>query len=333
MPHHVVIAQHHTLRHRPAQIVTYPQYWAHRLTGVAACDITSLGCHTDLWDPHKGEFSTLLDEMRLRVCLTPPRKPAEILGPILPKIASRTGLPPNTPVACGIHDSNASLLPHLVAQTPPFSVVSTGTWVVVMTVGGAPVALDGSRDTLININAFGQPTPSARFMGGREYDRMRGQGAAPGAHDVRDVLDNHLFLLPSVESATGPFQGRTHGWAPAEPDVTDPRRDVALALYLALMTAECLAITGANGPVIVEGPFAQNPLYLAMLAAATGFPVTASASQTGTAVGAALLFASPVSVQPAWPPAQSAPDDLKMIGYAKAWRAAVDRRVNPAAKP
>ena len=330
---HFQLTMDPTLRDRTAQIVTYPQYWAQRLTGVAACDITSLGCHTDLWNPHSGEFSTLVYEMRLRDCLTPPRKPAEILGQILPTIAALTGLPPNTPVACGIHDSNASLLPHLVAQTPPFSVVSTGTWVVVMTVGGAPVALDASRDTLINVNAFGQPTPSARFMGGREYDRMRGQGAAPGAHDVRDVLENHLFLLPSVEPATGPFQGRTHGWAPAEPDVTDRRRDVALAFYLALMTAECLAITGANGPVIVEGPFAQNPLYLAMLAAATGFPVTASASQTGTAIGAALLFASPVSVQPARPAAQPAPDDLNMIGYAKAWRAAVDQRVNPAAKP
>ncbi len=32
-------------------ILMYPQYWAFRLTGVAASEATSLGCHTDLWAP------------------------------------------------------------------------------------------------------------------------------------------------------------------------------------------------------------------------------------------------------------------------------------------
>ncbi|MGG2476833.1 carbohydrate kinase, partial [Rhizobium sp. BR5] len=36
---------------RVRSIVTYPQYWAGRLTGVQATETTSLGCHTDLWNP------------------------------------------------------------------------------------------------------------------------------------------------------------------------------------------------------------------------------------------------------------------------------------------
>lgn len=48
---------------------------------------------------------------------------------------------------------------------------------------------------------------------------------------------------------------------------------------------------GAAGPVLVEGQFARNPWFLEMLWAATSGPVLVSASQTGTSVGAALLYA------------------------------------------
>ena len=39
---------------KAAAILMYPQYWALRLTGVAANEVTSLGCHTDLWNPWTG---------------------------------------------------------------------------------------------------------------------------------------------------------------------------------------------------------------------------------------------------------------------------------------
>jgi sugar (pentulose or hexulose) kinase len=37
-------------------ILTYPQYWAYRLSGIRASEATSLGCHTDLWNPWTGDF-------------------------------------------------------------------------------------------------------------------------------------------------------------------------------------------------------------------------------------------------------------------------------------
>ena len=70
---------------------------------------------------------------------------------------------------------------HLVVDRPaPFGVVSTGTWVVVMAVGGRAVTLDPARDTLVNVNAMGGLVNSARFMGGREYEIIRA-GRAPSA--------------------------------------------------------------------------------------------------------------------------------------------------------
>ena len=306
---------------RVAHLVTWPQYWGFRLTGRLATDVTSLGCHTDLWNPSAGRFSGLVATLGLTGKIAPALRSGEILGMVTPATAAATGLRPDTPVACGIHDSNASLLPHLISRQGPFSVVSTGTWVVVMTVGGRQVTLDPARDTLVNVNARGAPVPSARFMGGREYEVIRA-GRAPVAvpQDAESVVAQRLMLLPSVVPDCGPFPGRAARWLPEEPH-NPALREVALGYYLALMTAECLALTGGQGPAIVEGPFARNRFFLDMLAAARDQPVLTSASQTGTAIGAALLFAPMAGPEPR----QDAPHPVspELRAYAAAWRALV----------
>ena len=52
---------------RAAAIVTYPQYWSFRLTGVSATEVTSLGAHTDLWKPEARDYSTLVDRCGWRL--------------------------------------------------------------------------------------------------------------------------------------------------------------------------------------------------------------------------------------------------------------------------
>ena len=44
-------------------------------------------------------------------------------------------------------------------------------------VGGRLDQLDPARDTLANVDAFGKAVPSARFMGGREFDFLTGGSA------------------------------------------------------------------------------------------------------------------------------------------------------------
>jgi sugar (pentulose or hexulose) kinase len=277
---------------RVATIVTWPQYWAFRLCGVAANEATSLGCHTDLWDPSRRDFSTLVERMGWRQRMAPVRAADALLGAVTPAVAAATGLPPETPVYCGIHDSNASLLPHLCSREAPFAVVSTGTWVIAMAVGGRAGRLDPARDTLINVSAFGDPIPSARFMGGREWSLlMDGRAAQPTAEDRRAVLAGAARLLPAVEPGSGPFAGRRAGWSVPEHELTDGRRAVVVSYYLAMMTSVCLEQIGAQGPTLVEGPFATNDAYCEMLRAATGRPVLATSAGTGTSVGASLLVA------------------------------------------
>lgn len=320
---HWLLARDPGLRDRVDRVVTWPQYWGHRLTGNAACDVCSLGCHTDLWEPASGRFSPLADRLGLADKMATPRQPGESLGAVLPNVAAATGLPPGTPVVCGIHDSNASLLPHLFAQTGPFAVVSTGTWVVCMAMAGSHPTLDAARDTLINVAADGQPVPSARFMGGRDYEMIRaGRSLVSTAADEALVLAAGLMLWPSV-TAGGPFPGQAMRWSQPPSPFGDGAEGVALSFYLALMTAECLMLTGATGPVIVEGPFGANPAYCRMLAAACGRQVLGSLSETGTSLGAALLFGAPDNAPPLVETVQTT-NAADYRQYARAWRAAVN---------
>ncbi|PZP43102.1 MAG: carbohydrate kinase [Agrobacterium fabrum] len=273
-------------------IVTYAQYWAGRLTGIQATETTSLGCHTDLWDPRRRSFSSLVERLDIEHLMAPVRSAFDVLGTIRPSLALETGLSPHMPVYCGIHDSNASLLPHLLRRDGDFSVVSTGTWVVNFAIGGAAGALDPTRDTLLNVDAFGRPVPSSRFMGGREYEMLTQQfGHAPEEAieaSLKSVIAKGMMLLPSIVSGSGPFPDKTACWI-GDDNATVAERHAAAALYLALMTEFSLSLIGRKGPVLVEGPFASNALYLKALAGFADTEVIAVSGSTGTSAGAALL--------------------------------------------
>ncbi|TXI02440.1 MAG: carbohydrate kinase [Rhizobium sp.] len=277
---------------RVATILTYPQYWAFRLSGVAANEVTSLGCHTDLWNPTTQDYSSLVDTLGIRALMAPVRSAFDALGPVLSTLAGEMGLAKAVPVYCGIHDSNASLLPHLVENEAPFAVVSTGTWVINFGVGGDLKHLDPRRDTLANVDAYGRAVPSSRFMGGREFELLAAEVGIVDCEAVEAALEpviaSGLMLLPNIVEGSGPFPGRKRRWIAASA-ASDGERLAAVSLYLALMTEACLGLIGASGPIFVEGPFALNRAYLIALSALTNSEVIALAGSTGTSQGAALL--------------------------------------------
>jgi sugar (pentulose or hexulose) kinase len=304
-----------------SHVLTYPQYWSWRLTGIAASEVTSLGCHTDLWNPVTKDFSTLVDRMGWRSLFPPIRTARERLGFVRPAIAERIGIDSSIPVFCGIHDSNASLLPHLLQRKGPFSVVSTGTWVISMAIGGREIDLDPARDTLVNVNALGDPVRSARFMGGREFELLS-DGATAMTDDgaIRSIMDRRIMLLPSVQQGSGPFPLAQSRWV-GEPSKEE--RAIAISFYLAMMTATCLDLIGADGATVVEGPFALNAQYCDMLQAATGRPVLPQAAQaTGTSIGAAMLAGAYRKGRLSDPKPKTLP--AAWSAYARAWRDAVD---------
>ncbi|RFB79300.1 FGGY-family carbohydrate kinase [Methylovirgula sp. 4M-Z18] len=309
---------------RTKWILTYPQYWSWRLSGIAAAEVTSLGAHTDLWRPLARDYSSLVDRESWRA-LFPPLRPAyAVLGPVKPEIAQATGLSPQCQIICGIHDSNASLVPHLVSRAAPFTVISTGTWVIIFGVGAEPEVLDESRDVLANVDVNGKATICARFMGGRDHEMLVPAASAPATmRDVEAIMAAEVFALPSFSGPCGPFpkaQGQVIGALPSMPGAPA----ALAALYLALMSDACLRMIGAKGDLIVEGALAANHVYAAILAALRpGQSVFVSNDATGTSHGAALLRD--------WSAAHAAPDVHRIIPAELpglvAYKAAWDRHI------
>lgn len=305
-------------------IVTYPQYWTARLTGLMFNEHTSLGCHTDLWVPKDSKFSPLVECLGLTDIMAPVAKATDLIGCITPEIAAETGLKADTRVYCGIHDSNASLFPYLLSRKGAFSVVSTGTWVISMAIGGEDITLDPTRDTLMNVNALCQPVPSARFMGGREFEiLMEGRSQEYSSDDVTSVMKKGAMLLPSIITTSGPYQDRQCAWSCKVDELSVGEYYVVVSYYLALMTASCLKLIGADGRCLVEGPFAKNVLFCDMLEAAIKRDVMPSVG-TGTSIGAALLTdKDKEQVVSCNDKSHTAPNILN--GYAELWNSVVNQ--------
>lgn len=310
---------------RVTAIVPYPQYWAFRFSGVLASEATSLGVHTDLWAPARGDFSSLARAEGWDRLFAPMRSAFDRLGTIRPEVAAATSLAPDTPVICGIHDSNASLLPHLMTREPPFTVLSTGTWAIVFAVGGSLERLDAGRDGLANVDARGNPVPSARFMGGREFDLLsRGGVVTPSREDAAAVIADGTMVLPTFAPGCGPFPRGEGRWT-ADPQTLPPgRRIAAVSLYLALVAEAAMQVAGAAGPIVIEGPFGRNQLFAEALEHLTGRPVLVAAGTTGTSTGAALLALGArgrPTLEPDRPTA-GVYDLSAFSAYAARWRAA-----------
>lgn len=305
-------------------IIMYPQYWAWRLTGVKASEVTSLGTHTDLWNPDAADYSSLVDKQNWRGLFPPMRKASDVLGTVSANIAARTGLPADTPVVCGIHDSNASLLPYLGAIDAPFSVISSGTWTIHMTVGGSTAGLDAKRDSLANVDAYGRAVPTARFMGGREYELIMGkENPEIGLNDLAYIVDNGIYIMPSFVEGVGCFSQSKGKWIGDEVGLTMAQRGAATALYLALMSDQCLGLAQCGDTIIVEGPLAKNTQYMSVLSALTGKPVHGSKDATGTSVGASMLFETKTA-QLTLNHAVEPFENPNLGDYAKKWFSQVD---------
>ena len=193
------------------------------------------------------------------------RKAWDTLGTLRPEVAAATGLAPIVRIVCGAHDSNASLVPHLLSRREPFTVISTGTWVIIMAVGGTG-RLDPEADMLANVDVRGEPVPTARFMGGREFSVLAGEKPADaGEADVAAVIASGVLALPAFSDQGGPFAGRK-GAIKGEAPATPKARAALATLYTALMSAHMLRRLEAPGELIVEGGFTRSPGFAAVLA-------------------------------------------------------------------
>lgn len=309
-------------------ILGYPQYWSWRLGGRAVSEVSYLGCHSHLWAPRRRDFSSLVDAEGWRGRMPAFARAGAVIGEQPLGEAAR-------PIAIhnGVHDSNAALYAYRRQELGPVTVVSTGTWVVVLNPDCPLDALDRQRDMLVNVDVDGGSVPTIRFMGGREFATISPGWQGPIAPaTLQRVIDAGIMALPSFAPG-GPMphrRGELIGRAPS----AEERAAVAL-LYVALMVDMCLELIHSDNTVIVDGGLNNGGMLASLLAQLR--PEQAflqGATLEGSATGAAALAFE--STGRAF--ATEAPEAVRpasfggLAGYRNDWRGlATDQRAAGAA--
>jgi sugar (pentulose or hexulose) kinase len=326
-------------------LLPYPQYWAWLLSGVACSEVSSLGCHTHLWNPSAATYSSLAIKRGWDRLFAPLRPAWAVIGSIGAVRGAAWGLSAACQVHAGVHDSNACLARYLAGQTRPaaanandsaLTIVSSGTWTVLMAPGAPAHALDPDRDMLGNVDVTGRMTPTARFMGGREFEALL-DGANPQLASLpvlQALISSKTFAFPSFSHHGGPFPQRVGylevegqrlpGTGPAPLDAA--QRATLAALYCAQLTAWLIQTLWGPSPqrlhqVIVEGPLAHNPIFLQVLQSllpGSRCLVSADAVE-GTARGAWMLTRWQSSLQPGSLQATSTPSLPGLDAYQAHW--------------
>ena len=82
---------------------------------------------------------------------------------------------------------------------------------MIFSVGGDLDSSIQTRDTLANVDAFGRAVPSARFMGGREFEILTGGRGAATPEAIKRVVEGRVLLTPSVVPGCGPYPRESTG--------------------------------------------------------------------------------------------------------------------------
>ena len=284
-------------------VLPYPQYWGFRFTGKKGAENTYMGNHTYLWDQLEHGFSSVAQKLGI-ASLIPDKlcKSWDVLGNISAEFASQTGLPADTIVTMGIHDSNSAMLPHFARKGERgtgngergFILNSTGTWCVIMNpvtqYGFAPDEL--GKVVFFNISAFGTPIKTAIFLGGQEFEtwsllfnKLRGRTDIPDWDEglYRRILkEKRLFLLPELTPGSGQFpdskariveDGKIYYFNAADSQGCPAGYEelfAALRISLVMQTITALERAGISKgyEVYTEGGFRKDKSYNRLLASA-----------------------------------------------------------------
>ncbi|CAD7339931.1 carbohydrate kinase [Sphingomonadales bacterium 56] len=323
-----------------ATLLPWAQYWGWFLSGTAATEVTSLGCHSDLWTPDTGRFSPLAERMGWAERFAPLVKAADSIGTLRPDLAVRTGLSADVRVLAGLHDSNAALLAARgfdeIAQGDS-TILSTGTWFIAMRLPQEALAtssLAEGRDCLVNVDAYGSAVPSARFMGGREietvieFDTRRvdikpDQPALIAA--VPEVLKSGAMLLPTLAPGFGPYPAGSGNWT-ERPDDWYQRR-AAVCLYAALVADTMLDLIGSRDRLLVEGRFADAEVFVRALASLRPDMEVYTANAHNDVSFGALRLIDP-SLKPQGSLSRVEPLDQDLSSYRSRWLAGIGELVS-----
>tara|TARA_B100001093_G_scaffold155112_1_gene147802 strand:- start:764 stop:2137 length:1374 start_codon:yes stop_codon:yes gene_type:complete len=264
-------------------ILTYPQYIAWKLSGNFSSEISYLGCHTHLWDFKKNKLSSFVKKLRLENKFPPMRKAWEVIGQ--KKIANS-----NLQIVNGVHDSNASYLYFKNSNIKNFTLVTTGTWYIIFNQKTSLTNLNPNLDMLANIDVFGKPVPTIRFMGGREYDNlMKVFKITTNTKVLKNFNYKNYLIYPSYASG-GAFINKKININFFK-KLKKGQIYYLICLYIAFVINFSLNKMKSSNTIILDGPITKNITIMKILSSLRPKQlVLKNKKEIGTTLGATNLF-------------------------------------------
>ncbi len=262
-----------------------PQFASFLVTGKPATDITSIGCHTNLWDFMTNDYHRWVKKEGIDTKLPAIEPSDSVEGVTLGK--------KQYPVGVGLHDSSAALIPYLVNFKEPFVLISSGTWCISLNpFNHSPLTEDELKsDCLCYLQYTGDPVKASRLFAGHIHDQ---QVQRLGEHFNKDpeyfkTIGFNAELQDNLSAIQDRFEKEDlNKFASAE----EAYHYLIAGLVRQQVKSTHLVLT--NSPVksiFVDGGFGKNPIYMNLLASHfTGHDVYAASVSQATALGAALAI-------------------------------------------
>jgi len=278
-----------------------PQYLVFLLTGRKYADVTSIGCHTALWNFKKGVYHHWVYNEGLDAKFAPIHKGNKTFDF---EVGGRT-----IAAGAGLHDSSAALIPYLTLFNEPFLLISTGTWCISLNPFNHSTLTQDElkQDCLFYMSYQHKPVKASRLFSGKEHEVQSKRIAAhfKVAPDFYKEIAYDPDTIQRVQAKTTPGENALSGGTPAVAlnrfmhrdlasfaDVNEAYHQLMLDIAAAQLLSTQLVLN--NSPVkriFVDGGFSNNDIYMNLLSSA--FPqreVFAASMPQATALGAAVAI-------------------------------------------
>jgi len=262
-----------------------PQYLTFVLSKNAATDISSVGCHTHLWEFTKSDYHHWVYKEGLDKKFAPLYSGDKIIGNTKDQKA--------TPVGIGLHDSSAALIPYLSSFDKPFALISTGTWCISLNPFNHTELTNEElkQDCLRYLSYEGKPVKASRLFAGYEHEQQVKRLAAhfQKGVDYYQTVEHDAGLFGTVKETNRSFSkleiGEIHNYEEAY-------HHLIWDIVQKQVRSTNLVLKGtAVKKIFVDGGFGKNNTYMTMLANAfPGLEVYAATISQASALGAALAI-------------------------------------------
>lgn len=273
-----------------------PQYLSYLLSGLPCSDITSIGCHTNLWNFYENNYHEWVtkEEILEKLPLILPGN--EVIPALVNRKQYFTGI--------GLHDSSAALIPYLVNFQEPFVLISTGTWCISLNPFNQVPLTDAElqNDCLCYMTFEGKPVKASRLFAGNEHEVQLKRIAAHFNQQTAYYrnIEYDVEIIQSLQKNPAPknYQLNLKGSAFMQRELsTFKTGEVAYhQLMLDIMEQQyystSLILKGTvSKRIFVDGGFSKNAVFMNLLAAY--FPdmeIFAASMAQATALGTALAI-------------------------------------------